>query len=381
MTSITIIGWYGTETIGDRAILSGLINTFSKIYSNFEIRLGSLYPDFSKRVLIEDIEFHKLISNNKLNKITIFNSMSRSELKSNIVSSDMVAIGGGPLMDIEEMHMLRYAFRYAKRKYITTAILGCGWGPLRNSEYINCAIDIVNLADIVIFRDTQSLNQCKAVLPSVKASAAIDPACFCAEFFRQQASASEQSHISVNFRDAALDQYDADAEKYENYLLDITKRLLEESPEKDIHFVPMHTFCIGGDDRDILNRIAFKLQSSKIKVLNNPPSLQEVMNDYHNASICIGMRFHAVLLQTILNGRNYIIDYTDPQKGKIISLLEQTGTASQYQGRYYSLISSKGNLNDFSSSINCVHIPDNLISNFQTLYISNIQQARENTAC
>ncbi len=41
---ILIIGWYGTETIGDRAILAGLISFFSKVYRCFEIKIGSLYP-------------------------------------------------------------------------------------------------------------------------------------------------------------------------------------------------------------------------------------------------------------------------------------------------------------------------------------------------
>ena len=41
---ITIIGWYGTETIGDRAILAGLISIFNQAYDEFEVKLGSLNP-------------------------------------------------------------------------------------------------------------------------------------------------------------------------------------------------------------------------------------------------------------------------------------------------------------------------------------------------
>ena len=42
MTKIVIIGWYGTETIGDRAILAGLLHLFAETYSSLEVSIGSL---------------------------------------------------------------------------------------------------------------------------------------------------------------------------------------------------------------------------------------------------------------------------------------------------------------------------------------------------
>ena len=55
---ITIIGWYGTETIGDRAILTGIFSFFNQLFNKIEIKLGSLYPFFSKRTLNEDYSFY-----------------------------------------------------------------------------------------------------------------------------------------------------------------------------------------------------------------------------------------------------------------------------------------------------------------------------------
>ncbi len=76
---ITIIGWYGTETIGDRAILAGLISFFDKSYVNFEIKLGSLYPFFSERTINEDYSFYKEIIRKDI-KIDLFNSKDSKEL-------------------------------------------------------------------------------------------------------------------------------------------------------------------------------------------------------------------------------------------------------------------------------------------------------------
>ena len=109
---ITIIGWYGTETIGDRAILAGLISFFSKSFKSFEIKLGSLYPFFSERTLNEDCAFYKEITG-KGYDIKIFNSKKPKELVNAIKNSDLIVMGGGPLMDLNELFMVEYAFKKA----------------------------------------------------------------------------------------------------------------------------------------------------------------------------------------------------------------------------------------------------------------------------
>ena len=93
---ITIIGWYGTETIGDRAILAGLISFFHKSLDNFEIKLGSLYPFFTERTVDEDHAFYRQFVGKDI-KIDIFNSKDSKALVKAIRASDLVVMGGGPL--------------------------------------------------------------------------------------------------------------------------------------------------------------------------------------------------------------------------------------------------------------------------------------------
>ena len=103
----------------------------------------------------------------------------------------------------------------------------------------------------------------------------------------------------------------------------------------------MHTFYVGGDDRNTMNEIAMELHSERIHVQNIPLSLAQIMELYASAHSCIGMRFHSVLLQTLLNGNIYVLDYTDPEKGKTINLLKQLGLREEFSGRYVSLINNK----------------------------------------
>ena len=327
----TIIGWYGTETIGDRAILAGIIRLLSKVSSDITIELGSLYPILSERTLRDDGQFFEQCAHQSSLRINIFDSQKRCELEHSINCSDIIIMGGGPLMDIEQMYMVEYAFSYAKRKKKKkTILLGCGYGPLENTETVKCANRILELANLSIMRDTNA--------PHATATNQIDPAAFaCLEFRQRHPEEKTGDFYAINIRDikAAGGHYPTNND-LDKYLIEWFHRFVNDA-DKPIRLVPMHTFSVGCDDRIILNRIANEVKSPKVEVLTFPPSLEETMDIYRNASLCIGMRFHAVLLQTILNGNNIILDYTDPKNGKIIEMMRQLEMEGFYRDRYLSV--------------------------------------------
>lgn len=49
--TVCILGWYGTETLGDRAILDGILSALYLAYGECNILLGSLYPFFTERTI------------------------------------------------------------------------------------------------------------------------------------------------------------------------------------------------------------------------------------------------------------------------------------------------------------------------------------------
>lgn len=99
----------------------------------------------------------------------------------------------------------------------------------------------------------------------------------------------------------------------------------------------MHYFHIGGDDRDFLNTLALQLNQQNIEVQNRNLSLEQTMDVFHDASLNIGMRFHSVVFQTILSGKNIVLDYTEPRKGKISGFLKDIGGDLFYKSRYFNL--------------------------------------------
>lgn len=372
---IAIIGWYGTETIGDRAILAGIINTLSKVYDSFTINLGSLYPFYTSRTVLEDLNFYKKVSKERLYELKIFNSLDPHELKTAINSCQVLMVGGGPLMDLAEMNMLEYAFLYATRKKKKKVIFGSGWGPLRNEYRIRQACNLVKLADFTIFRDSISLEECKNYIPvdDSKVKSSIDPACFACQNFMENAPEKRNDHISVNFRDVSLEgKHYSDRAIPDDIFVDLVKAI-KDKVSLPIHLVPMHNFFIGGDDRIFLNTIEKLINDPQIRVLHRPLSLFETMEEYFHAKMCVGMRFHSVLLQTLLNGNNYIVDYTDPNKGKIKGLIDEFGMIDEYKSRYFSLYDDSPKKFGFDSTSN-YNYSSAFVNNNSSIYCSFLKQ-------
>jgi polysaccharide pyruvyl transferase WcaK-like protein len=343
---ITVIGWYGTETIGDRAILAGLISFFNKAYGDFEIRLGSLHPFFTQRTVNEDYSYYKEIINKDF-KIEIFNSTNNKELVASIKDSDIVVMGGGPLMDLYELYMVEYAFKKSRKLGIKTAILGCGVGPLFHKKFRKSVLNIVLNSDLVILRDEISKDNLKEIYQEFATSFSddlistnYDPAVECALQYNKLSEKSNQNYeyIAVNLRDFpheySKENIGADINAQ---LMIFIKELSLKYKDKEIRLIPMHYFHIGGDDRVFLNKIALELNMSNIQVQNISLTLKETMEIFKSSIFSIGMRFHSVILQTIISRKNYVLDYTEPNKGKISGFLNDIDENNFFSERYIAL--------------------------------------------
>ena len=100
--------------------------------------------------------------------------------------------------------------------------------------------------------------------------------------------------------------------------------------------IPMHTFFWGGDDRSYYAEMFIDRDICNVNIQYKPQTLYELYDVYRNALGCIGMRYHAVVLQTILNGNNIILDYTETGIGKISGFMAEL-EADFYKERYINL--------------------------------------------
>ena len=375
MVNIVVLGWYGTETIGDRAILAGLFRVFGECYDKFEVCIGSLYPFFTERTIYEDETYYKSISENKLQRISVFPCQDIRSLRAHIKTSNFVIIGGGPITDINYLYIIEYGFKYARQKKIKTGVVGCGLGPFNTIEFKNSMHRIISLSDVIILRDEVSMMFLDRPIEHKLIQCSIDPAVFAADFSKKQNLKPLYSgYISFNFRDIEVVNTKTSNSKNTAFFVSLINNELKQTG-LDIHLVPMHTFIIGGDDRYYLNKISRIVNNPRVIVHNEPMSLEETMNVYKYSDYCYGMRFHSVLLQTVLNGYNSVLDYTNKKNGKTIGLLQSLGIYEDLvnKGRYLSLSDSEPTLQSPDKDFH-IRIHENCVKSFMEIYISAIKQ-------
>jgi polysaccharide pyruvyl transferase WcaK-like protein len=336
---ICILGWYGTETMGDRAILDGIFSIFAETYGKCEFYIGSLFPILTERTLNDDDRIYK--SNAPDSDFIIFDV--KCKLKEYIEKSDLVIMGGGPIMELNELYLIRDGFSYAHKCNKKTVVFGCGLGPLKSKRLTDVAKSILMLADLVIFRDTKSLQYAYKLVGQGKEYFALDdPAVISILLYKVSAGrkkSSEPLHqIAINFREPTPPYPDSMREKFFLSAKELIVRACDEYDK--VSLVPMHLFAIGNDDREYFSKLTMDITSENLIVLNKPLDLYELYDVYSGAEACIGMRYHSIVMQTLLNGNNYILDYTENKKGKIPGFIDMLEDKEFYQD-YYTNITEK----------------------------------------
>ncbi|QHI68066.1 polysaccharide pyruvyl transferase family protein [Tichowtungia aerotolerans] len=339
--NVCIIGWYGSETIGDRAILAGILALLAEQSDELTVQLGSLFPFFSERTIREDSPLWNDLTESEIN-VELFDSTNSGELGRAIQQADLLLLGGGPLMDLREIHMLSYAFRTARSKGVRCGVLGCGVGPLKKKSCVRAVKEILKVADFAVFRDALCLSALEQVgiRKEARFQSAIDPAAHCAELYRRKGSFGESlPRITVNLRALSTDYIGSEGiAQFNQFAEQLVQRISELGVDHDVLLVPHHYFYVGGDDRVFLNRLRFNSGCENIRVQNVPMSLAQTMNLFATSRACVGMRFHAILLMTVFCNHCRIVNYTGKQFGKIQGYLQTVDPTGFFKrGRMVSL--------------------------------------------
>jgi polysaccharide pyruvyl transferase WcaK-like protein len=252
-------------------------------------------------------------------------------------------MGGGPIMNVGSLSIIDYYLSYTRNRKIRTALLGCGVGPLVKPFYEKMAADILCNSDLSIFRDPTSLVTAKNLCAEYNKDDeqlfyfSHDPAILPVSFYLQsQEDKKNDDYIAINFRDfPALSFNLTNGYSFDQLFIDVTRKFSQCF--KNVILTPMHTFSHGGDDRLYLSKIKQLSGCSNVEVIQVPQSVWQLFDTFYNATSCIGMRYHSIVFQTLLNGKNIIIDYTLPKDGKIISFLNLIGGTDHYRNSYFNL--------------------------------------------
>lgn len=325
--TVLICGWYGTETLGDKAILGGVIASVRRAMPNARLLLASLYPYVSRMTCLQMPELAPV-------EVVDLAGAARR-----LHETDLLVFGGGPLMAIDEMADMEALFATAKDSGIPSIVAGCGVGPL-GAAFRNAAIGhLLQLADVRIYRDEGSCKAARALGVDVSEDAvAEDPAFeWIARRRREDAVVrAERPTLLLGLRDWPYREYaaflpEAEAEtikvRFETEVMAALEALARRVPDLVILPLPMCTNHLGDDDRFYYRklfeggRLAAYLDT---RLLGQELAPNDYLAEFLKAHCALTMRFHASVFALGCGLPAVALDYTLGQ-GKVAAIAQRFG--------------------------------------------------------
>lgn len=330
---VLVCGWYGTETLGDKAILAGVMESIRKTVGQVDFTLVSLYPYISQMTRRQMPELKGTHIVDPHEGIRLVGDM------------DLVVFGGGPLMAINELAEMEAIFYAAHQRGIPSLVAGCGVGPIGDDWHNKSLYNILTMASLRIYRDVKSRELAtKLGVDTTGDIVAEDPAFTWLKNQRERLTStppSDRKVLLLGLRDFPYQQYArhlspteciAAKERYEHEVIAALERLAERHADLVIRPLPMCTNHFGDDDRWFYRRLFRgnkKLEERlDLSLLGAELAPSEYGEAFCSAHVALTMRFHSVVFALGLEVPTVAIDYT-LGKGKVHALAERFGVPYQ----------------------------------------------------
>ena len=319
-----IYGWYGTETLGDKLILMGLLRGCYQACSSTPVVIYTTDLPYSESTLNEilrlsrmDAEYSKFLSS----KVSVSTQKGLLSLR----KGDQIVLGGGPIMDDPELMKWAFLHLYLGFKGVTRSIVGCGLGPLRMKSSFFWVKCLMATADRILLRPSQKAyhslakNAYFALCPSFAS-------------FRELSSVSsalsEKGSLAFNIRELPsnyLKRDDGDVatfnSRFQASYMTLLVRLIAEKKISKLMGFSTHERDLTGDSilcdaitDDLCNKHGLTGKMCTIEI-------EEVINCILKSECVISTRYHGVILSFILNREVLGVDYTSGG-GKLGALYE-----------------------------------------------------------
>lgn len=318
---VLLVGWYGTETLGDVAILEGILRSYLKKNPRLEFILPSQYPEYS--VLSLDETLRSLREEFDI-QISIVRYEDKWVIQKN-ADCDLVAFAGGPLMDLDELHWMVLIFQNARSADRYCVVEGCGIGPVHRTESREAILALLRMAHQIRLRDRQSSDLAKKWGISKTMQIVSDPSTIALSSWGDAAmDVLEPPYIVCCLREPT-DEYLERVDKgtFRDRMAAFLSRLTEAFPTHKIHLCAMHHFAVGGDDRIFARYLQNCLNNPLIRADMQPRTPREMMRLMRGAQSIVTMRFHSVIFASH-SGRPFLaLDYTNG--GKVFAFMKESG--------------------------------------------------------
>ncbi|WP_101757757.1 polysaccharide pyruvyl transferase family protein [Oceanicoccus sp. KOV_DT_Chl] len=326
---VMICGWYGTETLGDKAILGGVVHSLCQTLPDVEICLVSLDP------YISDFTCQQMPELSGIKVIHLQEALTQ------VSQMDLLLFGGGPLMAVNAILDMLALFQRAACAQVPTILSGCGVGPLGSKLHNRYIERILSLSSIRLYRDEKSKAAAAALGVNTRDDIVTeDPAHV---WLRSRKSAvnkvdTGEKYLILGLREWPHQQYSNYSEQqarvlkkqYEEQLLLALGLLVKDDPKLRIIPFPMCTNHHGGDDRWYYRRLfsgnnplvdSFK-DCLDTFYLTHEVEPQQACTLFAGADAVLAMRFHSMVFAIEMQSPVLVLDYTLGQ-GKVSTLAKR----------------------------------------------------------
>lgn len=325
---LLICGWYGTETLGDKAILGGVILAARQARPDLAVDVASLEPYFTRMTARQMPEL-------AIDRVPYL-SEGRDGAKEGHYNS--AAIGGGPLMsNIPWCTHLLEVLADAKHAGAKTIVAGCGVGPLFTKHRNPAIARMMELSDEVVLRDQDSAERVRKDLQVQREThVGLDPASIWIAENLKNPPERDPKQILLALRDWPIEEFVGSGERekaeavkarYESELVKMIRELLRIDPELRIIPFCMHKYAIGGDDRSFYRRIFPGFPEILAHLDNRHRAPADDLQTIARSRAILAMRFHSVVFSLSTKTPFLAVDYT--LGGKIAGLLRDTNASDR----------------------------------------------------
>lgn len=312
--AVTVVGWWGSETVGDVAILGQLLAECRQVAPGRPVRIVSFRPAVTRASLVE-------LERRDVRVIPVGTGSAVS-----ILTAHAVVVGGGPLMESPSMRVLAWRLRLARVAGARVVLYAVGIGPIRTQAVAASVRSIVNAATHIAVRDRPSLEWDGGRAAARQALVCVDPAWHYVRGIYATPARRATDVLALALRtppSAYLDSADTEAAA-ESFVDTVAAALNTLCGERALRLegCVMHEGLPDSDDRALYERLRERLdQPARLHVRAGSHSIRQVAEVLGTATAALTVRFHGFIVAAALDTPTVAVDYARPE-GKVSAAAE-----------------------------------------------------------
>lgn len=333
MKKIVIFGSYNGSSVGDTALLLGLISSINRVLPNCNITVMTAKKiDINSEILTLGINLNSPIIEipvfyNKSDFYGIFGKLqwfplriyqkifrksivNKRQVKKALKNADHLLIGGGNLiMDLfpDWPQILDDIISLAKGKGVKYSFIGVGAGPLNTGYGKEIFANQLKQAFRVYFRDEESLKLCEKELNIINSDISPD----CVFGIDWPAQTNENKTILLNVASVFGTRWPYKSkEKYTSYIKNIYDSTISIMEELNISKIVIYNTNYPLDEEAVLSLLPlFQLHNIEVHYVEGALKVGDLLCVLNQSSIALITRLHAGLLAYVAGCRVFAIAY------------------------------------------------------------------------